>query len=894
MNREKQIGEIRQGLAFIQSYISIGRTTNLTDPNIHAEEFVRNLLNILFDFQLINANQQVSNFACIDLIDSKLKLGIQVTSEKGSQKVSKTIECLEGKNMNRFIKNLKIFTLKPKQKRYKINKTCAGINFDWKNDVIDFNDVIQAALNVQDEGKLRKLHSYVIRYTTIFTDYSANIPSLYLPTQDTSLAWLSFSAESTKIVGRDVELRGLNDFLDNSNKFLWWVAIGPAGSGKSRLALELCKQNKKKGWNVGFLSRSYNNFNWGKFRPLNNTLIIVDYVVGRTKEISDLVLELSRTSSFLENSVRVLLLERDTNNWIKEFTREDSLTENSEILINEYSPQYLRLAGLNKSALLEIAKDLTDSRHGKWTKKIEERFIDWMNRDDINCRPLYAMLFLEFPHVEEPTDLFRSVLKREEAKRRKQINGDDLIKFENLLFLSTLVGSIVTQEGDFVHLSNSEVGNLLPDLDILDFNQYFSISCSLHDSNTLAGLRPDLLGELHVLDCLETEGLAGLKYQKLLKFGYSIQPDDVIAFVIKCYQDFSSHSGFQKLFDLPLNSGTNRLTKAKLVAHSSCFPSIIHDNFLQSELENLILLGESYSEELKLTEWIAMSEYNYACTMMFSNRYSSFIRLLLGIDIDKCTNEAKEKFGSVIKRAGDKSQIKTMAQLNLGILLESDHPDESIKMYSELIDSDVSSDETKACALNNRANIYQKRKNHRSAILDREKVLDLKYTSTDRRFVALFGCGESHYSMGTYDKVVDNMTKIIEMDDITEIDKSCTLIIRAVSSYFKEKEIVNATDDLTKACDILLKYVSDKELKAKLDGVIKDCHPKDWAKSKVILVSMKENKTDWVTDILLYISRLLGNNHSKTDKKTEMKQWDELRNLAMSKANRMRVSIPEV
>ena len=83
-------------------------------------------------------------------------------------------------------------------------------------------------------------------------------------------------------------------------------------------------------------------------------------------------------------------------------------------------------------------------------------------------------------------------------------------------------------------------------------------------------------------------------------------------------------------------------------------------------------------------------------------------------------------------------------------------------------------------------------------------------------------------------------------------------------------------------------------MQAKLEGVIKDCHPKDWAKTKVIFESMEENQTDWVTNMLLCISRLLGNNYNETDKNLEKKEWNELRNLAMSKANRMRVSIPEV
>ena len=411
MSREKQIGEIRQGLAFVESYISIGRSANLTDPNIHAEEFVRVLLNFLFELNLVNTNKKTGNFPCIDLIDNDIQLGVQVTSEKGVNKIKNTLDCLDRMLVQKTIKNLKFFTLKPKQKSYKINKSCQGIKFQWQDDIIDFNDIMQEIVNIEDESKLEKIHSYIIRSTTIFTDYSTSIPSLYLPQQDQKLSWLSFSARSTKMVGREIELNALANFIGSEQKFSWWLISGPAGSGKSRLALELCYEYKEKGWDVGFLPRSTNDFAWRKFRPLKNTLIVIDYVVGRTNEVSDIVLELTRLSDKLEYSTRVLLLERDSHIWIKEFTREDSLSESSEIINAAYNMQYLKLSGLNQLELIKIAKDLVNSHDWEWDEKIEKRFIEWMKREDVNCRPLYAMLFSEFPHIEKPVELLRAVLK---------------------------------------------------------------------------------------------------------------------------------------------------------------------------------------------------------------------------------------------------------------------------------------------------------------------------------------------------------------------------------------------------------------------------------------------------------------------------------------------------
>ena len=55
-----------------------------------------------------------------------------------------------------------------------------------------------------------------------------------------------------------------------------------------------------------------------------------------------------------------------------------------------------------------------------------------------------------------------------------------------------------------------------------------------------------------------------------------------------------------------------------------------------------------------------------------------------------------------------------------------------------VIDSPELPDESRACALNNRADIYAELGEHDNAIRDRTEVLALKDTSPDRRYIALF------------------------------------------------------------------------------------------------------------------------------------------------------------
>ena len=159
--KEAMIGDIRRGLAVLQSYVQPGGKLNLTDINVHAEDFVAGLLNTVFSWDLVNTNKKNANYPCIDLIDESRKLGVQVTSESGSEKLKDTLECLERHKLSDRVSQLKVLSLIIKQKRYKVKSKCPGIVFDWKVDVLDFTDLLQGALSLSDQ-QLGLVHRHVI------------------------------------------------------------------------------------------------------------------------------------------------------------------------------------------------------------------------------------------------------------------------------------------------------------------------------------------------------------------------------------------------------------------------------------------------------------------------------------------------------------------------------------------------------------------------------------------------------------------------------------------------------------------------------------------------------------------------------------------------------------
>jgi tetratricopeptide (TPR) repeat protein len=258
------------------------------------------------------------------------------------------------------------------------------------------------------------------------------------------------------------------------------------------------------------------------------------------------------------------------------------------------------------------------------------------------------------------------------------------------------------------------------------------------------------------------------------------------------------------------------------------------------------------------------------------------------MDGEHRASEAERRLRAVVSRVEENSSIRFMALLNLGTLLDNN---EAIDIYTEVIESNFSDDETRACALNNRAYIYQGREDYFAAIKDREHVLTLSNTSSDRRFVALFGCGESHFLLGMFDKVIQDMTTIIESSDIIPIDKICALVCRSVGYYFKGEVQASSLEDLQLAVQKLIRFVTHEDLQSKLLDALS---LKDWDKS-IQLVQDDEKAPDkdaieLLRTIYPFVIALSSNNDNFQDRG----RWDELRKMIISKARRLRVHNPNI
>src|SRR6266852_4456498 len=166
--KDDLIRDIRKGLAALRAYIEPGGSLNLTDINVQAEDFVAGLLNAIHGWGLVNTNKATANYPCIDLIDETRKIGVQVTSETTSAKVSDTVDCLNTNNLAGRLSQLMVFMVVKKQGHYTVKATCPGVAFNWQDNVIDFDDALKSAQAISDLTHLKRVHQFVIESLPFF------------------------------------------------------------------------------------------------------------------------------------------------------------------------------------------------------------------------------------------------------------------------------------------------------------------------------------------------------------------------------------------------------------------------------------------------------------------------------------------------------------------------------------------------------------------------------------------------------------------------------------------------------------------------------------------------------------------------------------------------------
>ena len=121
-----------------------------------------------------------------------------------------------------------------------------------------------------------------------------------------------FDANSVDFIGRDEELDELINFCTDKKEFAWAGITGPGGTGKTRLAYELEKQMRNKGWKT-YLVRTISAETLEEvYREIDgNTLVMIDYVKWISTNIGEWALRIQQKWRNSGVKIRLILLERE-------------------------------------------------------------------------------------------------------------------------------------------------------------------------------------------------------------------------------------------------------------------------------------------------------------------------------------------------------------------------------------------------------------------------------------------------------------------------------------------------------------------------------------------------------------------------------------------------------
>lgn len=160
MNRQDYQNSIIQSLTWLSTQVSVQNRLNLTDVNVHSENFYRDLLNLAFGYNLVNINTIDPNAAAIDLGDEAKKLAIQVTSTSALAKTKHTVmKFIENKLYEKYDR-LVILNIASKTKHTTPSVGDDSYRLNTKDDIWDIGD-LAVMINDLDMSKLQEISNFL-------------------------------------------------------------------------------------------------------------------------------------------------------------------------------------------------------------------------------------------------------------------------------------------------------------------------------------------------------------------------------------------------------------------------------------------------------------------------------------------------------------------------------------------------------------------------------------------------------------------------------------------------------------------------------------------------------------------------------------------------------------
>lgn len=230
METGKYIEQINAQIAILRVEIEQASSMGLHNLNKYSENFVMKILNLMYGYQLENLNGETTNFPGLDLGDKKIGIAYQVTSTRTSEKVDSTLsKCIKYEHYILF-PQINIFITTQKQTSYTIKTTTSPhFSFDWKENVLDFNELLKNISQASPET-IKNIRDYVV----------SELPILHeLKIEMKCSLWHLPCPQNPYFTGRSNILDSIYSTFKKSNSLAVTQAIaGLGGIGKTQTAIE--------------------------------------------------------------------------------------------------------------------------------------------------------------------------------------------------------------------------------------------------------------------------------------------------------------------------------------------------------------------------------------------------------------------------------------------------------------------------------------------------------------------------------------------------------------------------------------------------------------------------------------------------------------------------------
>lgn len=558
---------------------------------------------------------------------------------------------------------------------------------------------------------------------------------------------LSFASRSATLTGRTEEQSALSAFLSSDEVFSWWVIVGEAGVGKSRLALESCL-SVAGNWDVGFV-RDIDQEALLEFVPDRPTLLVVDYAAARAQWLGRFLVSLADRSTGDWDPARVLVLERTTDaKWYEAATCQDRYHESLRIMSTRYA-EPLELRGLSIDATRRLIAEFVSKPDHTPNATLIEDLVDRAFVLDPAGRPLFSLVAAlghSDPHLGGGS---RDTVLRGLIARRNAHNGADRsLAFIVLELATTALGGIDVQ--DYPLLRAGEVAPFtLPALSDLPTSDI---------DHLLGGMVPDILGEMWILDELGSAGVQASACKAALDLAWRYSPTRYAAFVDRVARDHPFHEQFLAL----LNVDTEGDPETWFGMVCSVIP-YLRDPRSPRIGRVLDLLQANLSDDQRER---ALAKAGFAIA-----------NLWLAGDAGEI---AHKLYTMLIETAPAGSEVRWQSYTNRGVVeLKRGKRVRAEADFAAVIAAPDSSDEAKACCLNNRADLRVDEGDHVGAIKDRTTVLQLSETSYNRRYIALVRRAKSLWALDRFEEANEDVEAILSTTDIAVEQKMAARLMRA-------------------------------------------------------------------------------------------------------------------